>query len=102
MASWFAKLQYLGFIFGILASKDGSKEHQQGCICHTPGVISLYSDVMPFGLFSTMATFKLVLSGLNWKIYLIYLDDVIVYGGNFYDALGMLKMVWQVPLPNGH
>ena len=43
--------------------------------------------VMPFGLCNTPATFKrlmeLVLSGLNWKICLIYLDDVIVYSGNF-------------------
>ncbi len=37
----------------------------------------------------------LVLSGLNWKICLIYLDDVIVYGGIFYDALDRLKTIWQ-------
>ncbi len=34
---------------------------------------------------------ELVLSGLNWKICVINLDDVIVYGGNFYDALESLK-----------
>ncbi len=54
---------------------------------------------MPFGLCNALATFKrlmeLVLSGLNWKICLIYLDDVIVYGVNFYDALDRLKTVWQ-------
>ena len=38
---------------------------------------------------------ELVLSGLNWKICLIYLDDIIVYGGNFYDSLDRLKIVWQ-------
>ncbi len=38
---------------------------------------------------------ELVLSGLNWKICLIYLDNVIVYGGNFYDVLDRLKIVWQ-------
>ncbi len=38
---------------------------------------------------------ELVLSGLNCKISLIYLDDVIVYGGKFYDALDRLKTVWQ-------
>ncbi len=38
---------------------------------------------------------ELVLSGLNWKICLIYLDDVIVYGENLYDALDRLKTVWQ-------
>ncbi len=55
--------------------------------------------VMPFGLCNAPATFKrlmeLVLSGLNWKICLIYLDDVIVYDGNFYDALDRLKIGWQ-------
>ncbi len=55
--------------------------------------------VMPFGLWKELATFEklmeLVLSGFNWKICLIYLDDVLVYGGNFCDALDRLKTVWQ-------
>ncbi len=55
--------------------------------------------VMPFSLCTAPATFErlmeLVLSGLYWKICLIYLDDVIVYGGNFYDSLDRLKIVWQ-------
>ncbi len=55
--------------------------------------------VMHFGLCNAPATFKrlmeLVLSGLNWKICLIHLDDVIVYGGNSYDALDRLKTVCQ-------
>ncbi len=46
------------------------------------------------GLCHAPATFvrlmELVGSGLNWKIYLIYLDDVTVY-----DALDRLKTVWQ-------
>ncbi len=54
---------------------------------------------MPFGLCNAPATLErlleLVLSGLNWKICLIYLDDDIVYGGNFYDSLDRLKIVWQ-------
>ncbi len=36
---------------------------------------------------------EIVLSGVNWKICLIYLDDVIVYAGNFYDTLDRLKIV---------
>ncbi len=55
--------------------------------------------VLPFGLCNMLATFErlkeLVLSGLNWKICLIYLDDVIVYGGNFYHALDRFKTIWQ-------
>ena len=38
---------------------------------------------------------ELVLSGLNWKIGLMFLDDVIVYGGKFCDALDRLKTVSQ-------
>ncbi len=42
--------------------------------------------VMTFDLCNAPATserlMELVLSGLNWKISLVCLDDVIVYGGN--------------------
>ncbi len=45
--------------------------------------------VMPFGLCNAPATFErlmeLVLQGLNWKVCLIYLDDIIVYGAGFYS-----------------
>ncbi len=55
--------------------------------------------VMQFGIFNAPATFErlmeVILTGLNWKICLIYLDDVIVYGGNFYEALDRLKPFWQ-------
>ncbi len=55
--------------------------------------------VMPFGLCNAPATFErlmeLVLKDLNWKVCLIYLDDIIVYGAGFYPALERLKMVWK-------
>ncbi len=55
--------------------------------------------VMPFGLCNAPATFErlmeLVLKDLNWKVCLIYLDDIIVYGAGFYPALDWLKMVWK-------
>ncbi len=55
--------------------------------------------VMPFGLCNAPATFEtlmeLVLKDLNWKVCLIYLDDIIVYGAGFYPALDRLKMVWK-------
>ena len=54
---------------------------------------------MPFGLCNAPATFErlieLVLKDLNWKICLIYLDDIIVYGAGFYPALDRLKAVWR-------
>ena len=53
---------------------------------------------MPFGLCNAPATFErlmeLVLSGLNWKACLIYLDDVIVFGKDFDSALFNLEAVW--------
>ncbi len=55
--------------------------------------------VMPFGLCNAPATFErlmeLVLKDLNWKVCLIYLNDIIVYGAGFYPALDRLKMVWK-------
>ncbi len=55
--------------------------------------------VMPFGLCNTPATFErlmeLVLKDLNWKVCLIYLDDIIIYGAGLYPALDRLKMVWR-------
>ncbi len=38
---------------------------------------------------------ELVLKELNWKVCLIYLDDIIVYGAGFFPALDRLKMVWK-------
>ena len=53
--------------------------------------------VMPFGLCNAPATFErlmeTVLAGLNWKICLIYLDDIIVTGKNFEDMIKNLDEV---------
>ncbi len=38
---------------------------------------------------------ELLLKDLNWKVCLIYLDDIIVYDAGFYPALDWLKMVWK-------
>ena len=38
---------------------------------------------------------ELILKDLNWKVCLIYLDDIIVYGDGFYSVLNRLKMVWR-------
>ena len=54
--------------------------------------------VMPFGLCNAPATFErlmeFVLSGLNWRCCLIHLDDIIVFGRDFDEALSNLKAVW--------
>ena len=55
--------------------------------------------VMPFGLSNAPATFERlmdrVLAGLLWERALVYLDDVIVYGRTFDEALENLAMVFQ-------
>ncbi len=54
---------------------------------------------MPFGLCNAPATLErlmdLILKNLNWKVCLIYLDDIIVYSAGFYPALDQLKLVWR-------
>ena len=54
--------------------------------------------VLPFGLCNAPATFEhlieTVLAGLQWDICLIYIDDVIVYGKTFEEALENLKCVY--------
>ncbi len=54
-------------------------------------------NVMLFSLCNTPAAFEwlmeLVLTDFSWKICLICLDDVVVYGGNFNDVLDRLKLV---------
>ena len=56
-------------------------------------------NVMPFGLCNAPATFgrlvETVLSGLHWQIYLIYLDDIIIFGKTFSDMINNLEMVLQ-------
>ncbi len=54
---------------------------------------------LPFGLCNAPATFErlmeLILKEPNWKVCLIYLDNIIIYGAGFYPALDRLKMVWR-------
>ena len=55
--------------------------------------------VMPFGLCNSGATFErlmeTVLSGLHWDICLVYIDDVIVIGKTFEEALDNLCTVFD-------
>src|SRR5688572_8001937 len=55
--------------------------------------------VMPFGLCNAPATFQrlmdIVLSGLNFEICLVYLDDVIIFGDDLDQHLERLKQVLQ-------
>ena len=56
-------------------------------------------NVMPFGLCNAPATFERlmerVLSGLQWEILMLYLDDVIVYAGTVKEEIDRLRVVFQ-------
>jgi hypothetical protein len=53
---------------------------------------------MPFGLCNTGATFERlvenVLSNLSWKIYLAYLDDIIILSKTFDEHIENLRHVF--------
>ncbi len=55
--------------------------------------------VMPFGLAGAPRTFErcmeMILQGLQWQTCLIYLDDIIIYAGNFNEHLRRLEEVVQ-------
>ena len=55
--------------------------------------------VMPFGIFNAPSCYErlieLVLRGLRWEKCLCYLDDVIVFGSSFDQALENLKLVFD-------
>ena len=55
--------------------------------------------VMPFGLCNAPATcerlMELMLTGLNWKKCLIYIDDILIYGTTFEDCLNNFVEVLQ-------
>ncbi len=44
----FSILQYSGFIFGVLASKDGLEGHQQNRVCDTPRAVPVYGHALRF------------------------------------------------------
>ena len=54
---------------------------------------------MPFGLANAPATFsrlmEIVLRGINWERCLVYLDDIIVFGRSFDQALTNLVQVFE-------
>ena len=53
--------------------------------------------VIPFGLISAPATFRrlmdLVMAGLNLEVFLVYLDNIIVYSSGAGDHLKRLRAV---------
>ena len=55
--------------------------------------------VLPFGLVNAPSTYQMVmddvLRGLNWKILLCYIDDIIIFSSSFEEHLHHLDLVFQ-------
>ena len=55
--------------------------------------------VMPFGLCNSLGTFERlveeIFSGLQYRILLLYLDDVLIYGSTFNEQLERLKIIFD-------
>lgn len=64
----------------------------------TQDLCLFHFNIMPFGI-NTPATFErlmeTVLSGLQWQICLIYLDDIVFIGKTFQNMLDNLKHVFK-------
>ena len=53
---------------------------------------------MPFGLINAPATYQMVMNqvlrGLNWKILLVYMDDIVIFSNSLEDHLAHLVLVF--------
>ena len=93
-SQWFTTLDLASGYWQVeLAEED----QQKSAFCTMDGLFEF--KVMPFGLYNAPATFQrlmdLVLAGLQWSACLVYLDDIIVLGRDFYGHLQNLLLVLQ-------
>ena len=93
-SQWFTTLDLASGYWQVeLAEED----QQKSAFCTMDGLFEF--KVMPFGLYNAPATFQrlmdLVLAGLQWSACLVYLDDIIVLGRDFYGHLQNLQLVLQ-------
>ena len=92
-AKWFSSLD-LNMAYHQIPMDE--KDKQKTAFATPRGGLYQYR-VMPFGLCNAPATFQRVieraLSGLQWQVTVLYLDDIIVYGRDFQEHLNNLGLV---------
>ena len=93
-SSWFSSLDLAaGYWQVAVAEEDKSKTAFACKFGH------FEFNVMPFGLSNAPSTFQRlmekVLSGYQWKILVLYLDDVVVFATEFEEHLKRLRQVFQ-------
>ena len=93
-SQWFSTLDLLS---GYWQVEVDEANRQKTAFCTPEGLFQF--KVMPFGLCNAPATFQrlidLVLAGLQWSDFLVYIDDVIVLGHTFDEHLRILRSVLQ-------
>ena len=93
-SKWFSTLDLLSGYWQVELS---SKDKEKTAFATRDGLFQF--KVMPFGLCNGPATFQrlmdLTLSGLQWSVCLVYLDDVIILGHNFNNHLDNLGEVFD-------
>ncbi len=94
-ASWFSTLNLKSGYWQVQLSEEAKEK----TAFSLPGMGHWQFKVMPVGLCNAPATFErlmeYVLAGLSWKVYLVYLDDIIVYGSSFSSQIMNLRQVFQ-------
>ena len=87
----------LDLISGYWQVEMSPEDQEKTAFCTPDGLFEF--KVMPFGLCNAPATFQhlmdMVLAGLQWTNYLVYLDDAIILGKTFEEHLRNLKEVFQ-------
>ena len=91
---WFSTLDLLS---GYWQVELDPKDREKTAFSTQEGLY--HFKVMPFGLTNAPATFQrlmdAVLAGLQWKICLVYLDDIIILGRTFEEHLHHLQEVFD-------
>ena len=97
---WFLTLNLLS---GYRQVEFADKDKPKTVFCTTEGLCEF--KVMPFGLCNALATSQrlmdLILAGIQWPHYLVYIDDVIITGRAFEENLLHLQEVFDQLLQAG-